>query len=81
MHLQAIRDLLLHCTRALQFTSIGFLKIGALHGVFFTSKSFLSSLNGLGSWRNPFEEKRLTRNERIKFAALKNRKLALNTAA
>jgi len=28
-----------------------------------------------------FEEKRLMRNKRIKFAALKNRRLALSTAA
>jgi len=30
MHLQAIWDLLLHCTSALQPTNIGFLKIDAL---------------------------------------------------
>jgi len=35
-----------------------------------TSKSFLSVLNGRGPWRNPFEEKRLMRNEKIAFAAL-----------
>jgi len=36
----------------------------------FYSKSFLSSLNGRGSWYNTFKEKRLTRNKIIKFAAL-----------
>jgi len=39
----------------------------------FTSKSFLSFLNGRGPWRNLFEEKRRTRNERIKIAALEHR--------
>jgi len=73
-HLKAIRDLLLHCTSALQLTSNGFLKIDVLQDVGyllrFTSKSFLLFLNDRGPCRNPFEEKRLTRNERIKFAAL-----------
>jgi len=48
------------------------LKIDALQDnlVLFTSKSFLSFLNGCGPRRNWFEEKRLTRNERIKFASL-----------
>jgi len=30
----------------------------------------LKFLNGREPWHNPFEEKRLTRNERITFAAL-----------
>jgi len=50
--------------------SIRILKIGALHDVSFSSKSFPSFLNGRGPWRNLLEEKRLTKNERIKFAAL-----------
>jgi len=50
----------------LQPISVGFLKIDALQDnlVLFTSKSFLLFLNGRGP-HNPFEEKRLTRNERI----------------
>jgi len=82
-HLQAIRGLLLHCTSELQHTSIGFLKIDAMHDyiIRFPSKLFLSFLNGRGPWCNPFEKKRLTRNERIKFAALEHRRLALITAA
>jgi len=36
MHLRAIRDLLVHCTSALQPTSIGFLKIDAMQDVPFT---------------------------------------------
>jgi len=50
-HLQAIRDLLLHCTSELQSTSIRFLKIDVLQDVPFTSKSFLSFLNSSGSIR------------------------------
>jgi len=42
------------------YKSIGFLKIGALHDVSFTSKSSLSFLNGCGAiWR----EIRLKRND------------------
>jgi len=49
----------------------GFMKIGALHNVPFTSKSFVSFLIGRRRpWRNHFEEKRLTRNKKNKFAAL-----------
>jgi len=66
---------------ALQPTSIGFLKIDTLQYMPFTSKSFLTFLNSCGLWRNLFEEKRLTRNEGIKFAALEPRRLALSTAA
>jgi len=47
----------------------------------FTSKSFPSFLNGSGPWRNPFEEKQLTRNKRIKFAALEQQLQRFNTAA
>jgi len=47
----------------------------------FMSKSFLKFLNGLGPWHNPFEKKRLTRHERIKFAGLEHRRSALGTAA
>jgi len=77
------RELLLHCTSALQSTRNKFLKIDASQDYLlrFTSKSFLSFLNGRGSWRNPVEEKRLMRNERITFAALEQRKLALSSAA
>jgi len=35
-----------------------------------TSKSFQLFLNGRRPWCNPLEDKPLTRNERIKFAAL-----------
>jgi len=37
---------------ALQSTSIGFLKIGALHDVPFTPKSFLSFLTTDEKWKN-----------------------------
>jgi len=60
---------------------MGLLKIDALQDVPFTSKSFLSFMNGRWRWCTPFEEKRLTRNERIKFEALEHRRLSLSTAA
>jgi len=66
---------------ALQPASIRFLKIDALQDVLFTSKSFLSFLNGRVPWHNPFEEKQLTRNERIKFAALEQQLQRFNIAA
>jgi len=71
-HLQTIPDLLLHCAGALQPTSIGFLKISALHDVPFTFYVEIISIILERPWAvsNPFEEKRLTRNERIKFAVL-----------
>jgi len=67
-HSQAIRDIL-HCTSALQPTSIEFLKMHC-KTYLLRGNRFYHSLNGRGPWRNPFEEKRLTRNERIKFTAL-----------
>jgi len=74
----------LHCTSALLPTSIGFLKIDSWQDVHFTFYDEIVSIileNGRGPWRNPFKEKRLPRNERIKFKALEHRILALSTAA
>jgi len=45
-------------------------RLCGFHFLHYTSKSFLLFLNGCGSWCNPLKEKRRTRNERIKFAAL-----------
>jgi len=59
------------------------LKIDALQDVPFTFYVEIVSIILERPWHNPFEEKRkrLTRNERIKFAALEHRRLALSTAA
>jgi len=67
--MHAVRDLLLHCTSALQPTSIGFLKIDALQDVPFTFYDEIVSIILERPRHNPFEEKRLAKIERIKFAA------------
>jgi len=47
-HLQAIRDFLLHCTSALQPTSIRFLKIGALQDELLRRNHFYHSWTAMG---------------------------------
>jgi len=82
-HLQAVRDLLLHCTSALQPTSIGFLKLDALQDVPFTFYVEIVSIILERPWAvaQSVWRKQLTRNERIKFAALEEQLQRFNTAA
>jgi len=57
-----------HCS--MQPTSIGILKIDALQDVLFPWQ------DGRGPWRNPFKEKRLMRNERIKICSVRAPKIS-----
>jgi len=58
-HLQAIRDLLLHCTSALQPTSIEFLKTDALQDELLRRNRFYHSWTAMAQcvWRETTDEK------------------------